>query len=405
MKLKSLILSVILFSFFSVSAFSADRIVPKVPKIIKVKVKFNGEFIITEYVFLDFRTAEEKKRDEVNGKLAGDSFFFFHGHAQRATDGYWFSSDLAYKSKSGIVFVATSDTPYGVDKKLRGDSGKMVILMELARYVFNQHNLKIDGYKSISKYKVYIKGKAIPEKFEKPATISTKLISLGYSHGGILSRRFAYTYQDSVEGLAQVCPTGYERWGVENGCTGPTALLTNFTGEMIKIGAGVFRGEGKYINNAGCGIAKGMISDTFRSCGACIGGNVTEEKFFRPWKDIRDCTTYLDDTNAALPKIKYIVVNFGQRDSVFEWRHMGIKDYKHVTEKERETFWSRFYPSSVVNGAKLTVNILPGNHLAPLVYHDKYSDKVLLGTNQYREDLLAKKKKLKEEKLKEEKSK
>ena len=347
--------------------FGAERVIPDRPGMKSLKVRFNGETIKAFYTVID-------AADEKSGWLAGDVVVFFQGHGQRPTDAYKFTSKLALKSKSGIVIVPVCDTPYGKDKNWRGDRGKDVILMEMVRYLLYDKDIHVDGYRPISDMPIHINGKDMRKEMPMEG-IRAKILAVGWSHGGILARRFVHAYPDAALGLAQVCPAGYAKRGT-------VKLLLSFGRGSIHISTLSFKGHARDVFKASCGITRGVVGDFLRSIpSAAI--HLQPSKLCRPFRDIKDCTLYCDDTNLPVPGIDNLVVIFGDRDSCMDVRKQaGISDPHEPPEAEVERFWSRFYPSAVSNGATLTFKVLPGMHLAPVIHSDIYASTVLEGLNQ-----------------------
>lgn len=364
-----------------VSLFAAERTRPKEPKLIKVPIRFNKDYIKGLYLYVDARTPEEKERNRAEKRLGGPVIVFFHGHNQRPDDGYKFTAELAFRSKSGICIVPVSDTPYGKKSKWRGDRGKEVILMALVQRILGEQEISIEGAAPLTDMKVVIGEKK--KKLPSPI-IETKLVSLGWSHGSLLARRFASVYPETVVSLAQMAPAGFSDWGGYS-CVGPTCLMTNFSIEGLNIGLGIFRGEGGYIFDASGGIIKGQVADTARSCPSCVYGNFHVGKVFRSLKDTAECSVRADDKNFPVSAVKHIVVIFGDDDSLFEYDDDGgVKNPKKVTSAEREKFFGKFYPGAVTAGKKLELHVLKGNHIGPVVNYKIWSETVLKGIEQMR---------------------
>ncbi|MEA3223294.1 MAG: alpha/beta hydrolase [Thermodesulfobacteriota bacterium] len=354
--------------------FAADGSVLDKPKMKSLNVGFNGETIKSFYTVIDARSPRQRAADKKRGHLAGDVVVFFQGHGQRPTDAYKFTSKLALKSKSGIVIIPVSDTPYGKDKNWRGDRGKDVILMEVVRYLLYEKGIYVDGYRPVSDMPAYVNDKDMLKNMSHEG-IHTRLSAVGWSHGGILARRFAHTYPEATIGLAHVCPAGYAQRGV-------LRLVLGFGWESIHTSTLSLKGYAGDVFKAGWGITRGVTGDFIRAVpSAAI--HLQPSKLCRPFRDIKDCTLYCDDTNLPVPDIDNLVVIFGDRDSCMDVRKQaGISDPHEPSEAEVERFWSRFYPSAVSNRARLTFKVLPGMHLAPVIYSDIYSSAVLEGLNQ-----------------------
>jgi alpha/beta hydrolase family protein len=364
--------------------FSAERTLPKEPKVKYITVKFNGDSIRGEYLFLDARTEDEKKIDMKNGKLKGRVFVQFHGHAQRADAGYRFTKTIALKSKSGILVLPICDTPYGRDSKWRADKGKDIILMEIVRYALNKNNLFVNGFKKISDKPVFI------EPFEYINTrnnmIGVDFIAIGHSHGGILARRFTSLYPDSVTGLVSMSPAGFVHWG-DNRFTATSCMTGSFFIESIKISAGIFKGQYKYINESSWSLTRGIAGDLFRSTTSCWNGNFHLGKIIRPVTDMGDSALFVNSSNFPLPNVKNIVLILGVSDSLFNPQEViKSKSEKNVTDAELKAFWAYFYPKAMMNGAKFTYKTVPGNHNALFVHSIKFAIETLKGTEELLEE-------------------
>jgi|GEM_PF-256454 len=364
-----------------VSLFAAERTRPKEPKLMKVPIRFNKDYIKGLYLYVDARTTEEKERNRAEKHLGGPVIVFFHGHNQRPDDGYNFIAEIALRSKSGICIVPVSDTPYGKKSKWRGDRGKEVILMALVKRILGEQEISVEGAVPRTDMKVVIgeKMKNLPLPI-----IETKLISLGWSHGSLLARRFASAYPETVVSLAQMAPAGFSDWGGYS-CVGPTCLMTSFGIEGLNIGLGIFRCEGGDIFDSAGGIIKGQVADTARSCPSCIYGNFHVGKIFRTFKDTAECSVRADDKNFPVSAVKHIVVIFGDDDTLFEYDDdAGVKDPKKVTAAEQEKFFGKFYPGAVTAGSKLELHVLKGNHIGPVVNYKIWAETVLKGIEQIR---------------------
>jgi len=362
-----------------------ERTAPESYTVEDYSVRFNGGYLKAQCLYLDVRTEKEKERDIREKKLAGSVILFLHGHSQRPGNGFNFTSKLALKSKSGIIVIPICDTPYGRDPKWRGDDGKDIILMEVTKRVLEQHGLLLDSYRQISDMKADIK--TCNEKSGKqqtaPSQIPVKLLAVGWSHGGILARRLASRYPETITDLAHATPAGYEIWG-NNSATRACCLMGAFNWESMRIGTGFFRGEGRRVLDAGWGVAKGMTGDTVRSCGSCIYGNFHPLMPFRTFRDAHDCALYINDAAFPVPRLNNIVVLFGINDSLFEYRNAGLIDAKSPSLSETNWFRDTYYRSAYQNGSQITVKVLPGNHIAPLVHADNYTEEILVNTGQLR---------------------
>lgn len=361
----------------------SERSLPGKPEVKKLKIRFNGDYLKAPYLLLDARSDEEKAANMEEGSLAGSVILFIHGHNQRPDNGYNFARKLALQSKSGIVVIPVTDTPFGKKKEWRGDKGKEVILMEITRYLLNRLSVSVEGYKPITDIPVTI------DPIEKPGleekTVPARIAVVGWSHGSLLSRRIASSYPDSVVALAQTAPAGFDHWG-ENACVAPSCLLTAFNWEGARILYGIFRGEGKHVFDSTSGIVRGQAADSFRSCGSCLYGNFHIAKPFRAYKDLQECALYADNTNFPVNNVKHIAVVFGDNDSLFEYDDDGgIKNPNDVKKEEFEAFFTRYYPGAVESGCRCTLEVLPGNHIGPLVHADKWAKAVLKGIDQMKE--------------------
>jgi len=356
------------------TAYASDRAILKKPHTKRLKITFNGETISAYYCVLDARTSGQKALDKERGSPEGDVFVFFQGHAQRPTDLYKFTSMLAMKSLSGIVIVPVCDTPYGDDIKWCGDRAKDVMLMEAVRYILHGMGIVIDGYRPITGMDVFVDGTDMKGLLPGKDDIHTKLIALGWSHGGILARRFAHAYPGAVTSLAQMCPAGYEHWGTAR-------LLLRFNWECLRISALVFRGHAKDVLGAGFGITRGIVGDFLRSIPSAFV-HLQPSKLLRAGRDIKECTLYLDDSNADLPGIENVLVIFGADDTCMDVRKQArIKDVNAPKDEEIKAFWKKFYPEELSRGAGLCLRILPGTHLGPGTHTELYLDAVLDGVD------------------------
>lgn len=379
------------------SASAADRSVPYKAVVKKCTVRFNGDYLKGSYLLLDARTPEEKAKNIAEGKLSGLPIIFLQGHNQRANSSYTLTCAMALNSKSGIIVVPIVDTPFGKDPKWRGDSGKDVINMEIARLAFKDIGLAVDGFKPLTDMKVNIDGQDVPAQFDPSLKlISSKVMIMGWSHGGILVRHFAHAYKDSVTDMIQMCPAGYEKYG-SNSCTATTCLLTSFGWEGFLIGGGVFRGEFRYIWDSSMGIMKGQTADYCRSAPSCMFGNFNLLKPFRQLYDTDQCAISVNEEKATpqpgnipagleVGQLKHIVTIFGLSDSLFEVENAQPgSNKKNLTEKDKEAFFATYYPTNVKNGTKLTLLALVGNHCGPVVHADLWVKASLEGTEQLRE--------------------
>ncbi len=365
--------------------FSAERPLPKEAKMVKVPIRFNKDYLKGLYLYVDARTDEEKEQNRQDKKLGGPVIVFFHGHNQRPNDGFRFTAELTRRSKSGICIVPVCDTPYGKKAKWRGDSGKDVILMAFIQDVLKKKGISVKNVSPLTEMKVTIgEVKEGTKKKQGPEPqIHADLVALGWSHGSLLARRFASVYPDSVIALAQMAPAGFAKWG-DYSCTSASCLLTSFGWEGARIGCGVFRGECSHIFDASGGIIKGQVADTARSCPSCIYGNFHVGKMFRSLKDTSECALQATDKNFPVSGAKHITVIYGDNDSLFEYEDAGVKNSKKVTQQEQEKFFQKFYPGAVMGGSELTLHVLPGNHIGPLVHYKIWAETVLKSIDQMR---------------------
>jgi len=367
-----MLMPLILLHTLPCSAQAGDRFIPERPEVRSIEVGFNGETLKAYYLLIDARTKAEKDSDRDIGVLKGPAIVFFNGHAQRPDDAYEFTSNLACMSRSGIVVVPVCDTPYGDDETCRGDSGKDIVLMAVVRHVFEAVGIRVEGCEPAYKmYPCMVKGSVVTDEKE----IHAKLLSMGWSHGGILARRFAHAYPGTVVGLGQVCPSGYEKWGTPG-------IMGRFTWECLRISARLLSGNVREALGTWPGFIKGMAGDFIRSVPLAVDG-MNPSKLSRVIKDMSDCSEYYDGENLPVDRVPCITVIFGADDTCMSARRqLGIDDPQNLTEKEEEGFWKRFYPGSVARGAKLRFMILPGNHVAPAVKGELYARTVLEGLGQ-----------------------
>lgn len=347
-------------------------------------VRFNGDAVTSHYRLFDARSAEEKERDIRTGRLAGSLAVFFHGHARRPDDADVFLGTLALRSKSGLVLVPVCDTPCGRNPLLRGDAGKEVVLMEVVRQVLNKHGMSIHGYTPAGGKEPVI-DTADPQSAKN---IPVSLLAVGYSHGGILARTIASKHPYSVTGLAQICPAGYIQWG-DNSCGATSCLATAFTWECIRIAGGYFDGNARQVHNAAWGGCRGFSGDCLRSWGSCLTGNTSPMCGTRIFRDMKECTGYLDDRAAPVPLLKSITVIFAEKDTLFRYWAMGIEDPRTITREEAARFWTKYYPASLNNGSSLTLRVLPGNHIGLQLHPRAYVEAILGGSGQLQDDAAA----------------
>jgi hypothetical protein len=331
-----------------------------------LSVDFNDETIKGFCLFIDARSGEEKAADEERGNPAGPVIVFFQGHAQRPDDAYEFTSRLALLSKSGMVIIPVCDTPYGAKSSLHGDKGKDVILMEMVRFILAREGMGVRGFVPVTSMPVAVNGLSMaPEN----SNTGTRIVSIGWSHGGILARRFAQAYPSSVCSLGQVCPAGYEHWG-------PWGLTGRFALESVRITAKM-SGHARQTFSSAWGFTKGFTGDFFRSITAAAV-NLHPAKLLRIFKDISDCSRYCDSPTFTASHLGHIAVIFGCDDSCMSpQRQLGIKDPDNVTEDDLKRFSRTFYSDITVTPGRLTLRVLPGTHLAPVIHNELYSRTIL----------------------------
>jgi hypothetical protein len=375
MMMKALILLVVL--MIPGIAVSAVRDVPEKPHVESFKINFNKERLRAFCLTIDARTIKEQVRDRKRGELSGPVIVFFQGHAQRPSDAYAFTSSLAKMSKSGIVIIPVCDTPYGKDDALRGDSGKDVVLMEMVRRILSSKGITVKDYAPLSSSNLLINNSRIDSV---NGGISAELISVGWSHGGILARRFAHAYPGSVVGLGQVCPAGYEHWS-------PSGLTGRFMHESLRISKLVLKGHAQDSLRSAWGFTRGFAGDFFRSIPSAIV-DMHPAKLGRVGKDIQDCSAYCDSSNCSVSGLDYVVVIFADQDTCMDiCRITGCSDPEKITEEQAGMFWETFYGDALDSQTRLTLKVLPGSHLAPVTHSALYAQTVLEYLDQMQDSL------------------
>lgn len=357
--------------------WSAARTVPSRPDTHSLSVTFNGETITASYVLIDARTTAEKEADTAHGRLKGSVIVFFQGHAQRPADAYKFTAALASQSRAGIVIIPVCDTPYGTDATWRGDQGKDVVLMQIVRAVLGNHGISIDGYHPLTNKPVEIHGLEDPSTTE--GSVVARLSAVGWSHGAILARRFAYAYAASITGLGHVCPAGYQHW------TSSAQLAGRFAWEGMRIGTLVFQGHAGDALGCGWGLTKGLVGDFSRSVPSAVC-DLQPSKLGRSCRDIQDCMLYCDDTNFPLPGIQHIVVIFGRDDTCMDPQDYGLSKAETLAPEETAVFWKTYYPASSASGAHLTLKVLPGTHIGPVSHTTLFAPAILRGLDELDEE-------------------
>ncbi len=339
---------------------------PSRPVVESFDVHFNGERIKGFGAVIDARTAVEKDADATRGAPAGPVLVFFQGHAQRPDDAYDFTSKLAVLRRSGMVVVPVCDTPCGGDPGLHGDSGKDVVLMEMVRFMLARQGISVSGYAPAEKEAAIVNGMQPNEE----QGMETHLAAVGWSHGGILARRFAHVYPQTVFWLGQVCPAGYGRWRA-------LSLTGRFAVESVRISRSAFPDNTARALLSGWGFTKGFFGDLFRSVFSAVhDGEI--RKAGRVARDIKDCTLYCDSARFRAAHLRRIAVLFGRDDSCMDqWRHLGIKDPDHVGREEMKSFQEKFYSDTADSVVLPDLRIMPGNHLAPVIHSGLYATTLL----------------------------
>jgi len=348
------------------SGNASQRSVPSSPEVETLSIGFNDETIKGFCLFIDARTGEEKAADTLRGYPAGPVIVFFQGHAQRPDDAYEFTSRLALLSRSGMVIIPVCDTPYGAKSSFHGDKGKDVILMEMVRFMLAREGMSVRGFVPVTSMPVAVNSLNMAPENDNTGT---RIVSIGWSHGGILARRFAHAYPSSVCSLGQVCPAGYEHWG-------PWGLTGRFALECLRITTKMSGHTGQTLGSA-WGFTKGFTGDFYRSITAAVV-NLHPAKLLRIFKDIRDCSRYYDSTTFTASHLERIAVIFGRDDSCMSpQRQLGIKDPDSVTEDDLKRFSQAFYSDIKVTPGCLTLRVLPGTHLALVIHNELYSRTIL----------------------------
>jgi hypothetical protein len=80
----------------------------------------------------------------------------------------------------------------------------------------------------------------------------------------------------------------------------------------------------------------------------------------------------VDDSNFPVGHLKSITIIFGENDSLFPYRAVGISDSKAIQTQESQRFFEKFYPSAIKNGANVSLAVLPGNHIGLQLYPSDY---------------------------------
>lgn len=353
----------------STPASSGERSMAPCPDTQAVRVVFNQESIHAWYLLLDSRSPAEREKDAQAGCLKGPVIVFFQGHAQRPSDAYAFSSKLALGCRSGIVVVPVSDTPYGTDESLRGDRGKEAVLMAIVRRALASRGIGIQGDTSRDGEEARILGDDPgpgPERYP----VSTRLIAVGWSHGAILARRFAHSYSGAVTGLGQVCPAGYE-------FRGSFALAGRFFLESMRISKLSAGGHAGDTLRSAWGFTRGLVGDFARSIPDAVV-HCHPAKILRAGRDIEDCSLYCDSGSFGIAGLDRVAVIFGADDTCMSAeRTLGAATVRDLPQETLSRFWEKYYPDALSAGAVLSLDVLPGTHLAPVTHSGLYADRLL----------------------------
>lgn len=288
---------------------------------------------------------------------------FFTGHAQRPLDARRFTGELARLSRSGLVIMPVMDTPCGTDARYHGDRGKVVMLMALIEAVLAERGLAVAGAPALPVEVLGVPG-------VQAGLVAVSLQVVGWSHGGLLARRFASAYPQSVVGLGQVCPAGYHHW--------PSwpKLVLDFVRESRRIAPMLLGPQAPDVLRANCGILRGLIGDAGRGLIAALRrGDLGPAR--RCIRDIEDCNELLDDANCPLERHQRVSVVFGLDDTVITAKLPGFRDCGQPQAAEIDAFGRRYYAG--LAGGQLSLSFLRGNHLAPVTSCREYAAAVLAG--------------------------
>ena len=367
MNKKKVILPITLAGCSSIIEYpSSARSVPEDAQVRNMSIAFNGEILRGSYLLIDSRSPAEKAGDAQRGHPSGLVIVFLHGHAQRPDDAFEFTSRLALLSSSGIVVIPVCDTPYGSDPSYHGDRGKDVILMEMVRHILAGEDMEVMGFEPINGMKVLVDG--VNTNTCKYA-MGVRIAAVGWSHGGILARRFAHAHKASVQSLGHVCPAGYEHWDA-------WGITARFAGESMRMALRMVNGHSAQTLKSAWGFIRGLAGDFFRSIPAAVL-SLQPAKLLRIFQDISDCSIYCDSTKFAAYHLEHISVLFGRDDSCMSpARQLEIKDPDNITKEDFQLFHTRFF-SDVKTTESLKLRIMPGTHLAPVIYNELYSKTVL----------------------------
>lgn len=354
----------------SMPAAAGERSLTPCPDTQALKLGFNGEVLRAWYLLLDARGPAEREDDRKAGRLKAPVIVFFQGHAQRPSDTYPFTSKLALGCRAGIVVVPVCDTPYGEDERWRGDRGKEAVLMEIVRHALEMHGIGLVGYSPLGAGDI---GAPVVEDDRFPGRgadlIPAALVVVGWSHGGILARRFAHAHPGPVVSLGQVCPAGFEQ-------RGPLALTGRFLLESLRISTRE-TGHARDKLRSAWGFTRGFVGDLARSI-SDAAVHVHPAKLCRVGRDIGDCSLYCDSSSFGVAHVKRVAVIFGADDSCMSpERILAMDSARDLPDETVSGFWERYYPDALHAGAGLSLEVLPGTHLAPVTHSDLYVDTLL----------------------------
>ena len=329
------------------------------------RVSFNGETIRAYCLVIDARDGARRAGDRRGGSLEGPAAVFFQGHAQRPGDAREFTSALAGLGRSGVVVVPVCDTPFGTDPAWRGDDGKTVVLREVARAALAPHGIRVEGWQAFPAPPVFLDGKPVEDG---ACDIKAGLAAIGWSHGGILARRFAHAYPGCVSALGQVCPAGYER-------VTPGRLTGRFILEALRISRLAAGSHSAQALRSTLGFVRGLTGDVARSFASAAASRFPA-RALRAFRDVRDCSLYCDSGNFGLEGLARIAVAFGEDDTCMSARRIaGAGRQEDVTSRVLEDFRQRYF-SDAPRG-RLGLHILPGTHLGPVTHSGIYARAVL----------------------------
>lgn len=350
----------------SAAPLGTRRSVPSSPASRRMRVTFNGETLSAWCLVIDARSADEKREDLERGALKGSTAVFFQGHAQRPTDAYPFTSALAVLSLSGITAVPVCDTPYGTDPAWRGDNGKTVALMEVVRAALKPLGIRVQGCPPPAAGPVLVDAMPVDDG---TCSLASGIMAMGWSHGGILARRFAHAYPKCVSALGQVCPAGYERLT-------PLGLTGRFAAEALRISKITAGSHSLDALRSALGFTRGLTGDVARSLLSAASSRFPA-RGVRALLDIRDCSLLCDSTNFGVPGLTRVAVAFGRDDTCMSpKRILGTDDPAGLTPEVAERFREAYF-ADLPGDASLRVHILPGTHLGPVTHSRDYARTIL----------------------------